>query len=94
MELASENGKVVLLYKAKSLNIVAGNPAQLSVRLDENPLSPEQRGEDVSILNGKGIVEVEEEKLYNVVAAPDYDPHLIEILVTGKGFQLYTFTFG
>lgn len=94
MELVSENGKVILLYKAKALNIVAGNPAQLSVQLDGSPLSPEQRGEDVSILNGKGTVSVEEEKLYSLIAAPNYDPHLIEILVTGKGFQLYTFTFG
>ncbi|QQR93078.1 MAG: redoxin domain-containing protein [Candidatus Iainarchaeum archaeon] len=94
VELVSETGKVVLLYKAKALNIVAGNPAELSVRLDENPLTPENRGEDVSILNGKGTVSVEEEKLYNLVASPNYDPHLIEILVSGKGFQLYTFTFG
>lgn len=94
MELVSENGKVLLLYKAKALNIVAGNPAQLSVRLDANPITPEQRGEDVSILNGKGIVDVSEEKLYNLVSAPNYDPHLLEFHVTGKGFQLYTFTFG
>ena len=94
MELVSETGKVLLYYKAKALNIVAGNPAAAIIYLDGNPLPPTHYGDAVALENNTPVARINEKTLYNLVSAPDYDPHLIEFEVQGKGFQLYTFTFG
>ena len=94
VELVSTTGKVKLLYKAKALNIVAGNAGELKINLNGNPLQEIEKGEDVQFQNGAGIVITADKKLYNMVNATGYAPRLIEMNVTGKGFQLYTFTFG
>jgi len=89
MELVSDNGKVVLFYSAKDVNIVAGGNSLLGIFLDDQPVG-EARGSDV--INDKILVR--ENRLYNIVSDQDYKSRLVEIDVDGKGFQIYTFTFG
>ena len=80
MELVSETGKVVLNYSAKNVNIVAAQPAQITVTLDG------------SIIHDS--LSIEEEKLYSIVEENAYAPHALTLDIEGKGFRLYTFTFG
>lgn len=90
MELVSDRGDIVLLYSAKAVNIVAGNNATLQVYVEGKLVDENNRGSDV-ILN---VVNVNENRLYNLVFDKEYNAHLIQIKLNGKGFQIYTFTFG
>ena len=91
MELQSQVGHIVLSYSAKAVNIVAGGKGELRILEDSSPLDNSSRGTDIS---ENGTVKVDGQRLYNVVEHEDYGNHQISIEVAGKGFQIYTFTFG
>jgi thiol-disulfide isomerase/thioredoxin len=91
MELQSDVGRIVLSYSAKAVNIVAGGNGELHILEDNSPLDNVSRGTDVS---EDGIIKIDGQRLYNVVAHEDYGTHQITIEVAGRGFQIYTFTFG
>jgi len=42
----------------------------------------------------KAAVSIDGQKLYNLVMHEQYGKHQLVIDVTGKEFQIYTFTFG
>jgi len=91
MELVSDTGNIKLLYNAKEVNIVTENHAELEIFLDEKPLPVEYAGKD--ILNGN-VLKVSEAGLYNIINSDSSSSHVIEIKLKGKGFQIFTFTFG
>ena len=91
MELVSESGSIKLLYNAKEVNIVTENNAELEIFLDGQPLSAKYTGKDIASDN-KLIVS--EAGLYNIVNSDTSASHTMEIKVNGKGFQIFTFTFG
>ena len=91
MELVSENGSIKLLYNAKEVNIVTENNAELEIFLDGKPLPIEYAGKDITYDN---ILTVSEAGLYNIINSENSASHTLEIKVNGKGFQIFTFTFG
>jgi len=91
MELVSETGNIKLLYNAKEVNIVTKNHAKLEIFLDDKPLPVEYAGKDIT--NGN-ILQVSESGLYNIVNSDSSSSHVIDIKIKGKGFQMFTFTFG
>jgi thiol-disulfide isomerase/thioredoxin len=95
MELRSEVGHILLSYSAKAVNIVAGGSGQLRILEDNNNNNLHSddvsRGTDVS---EDGTVKINGQRLYNVVTHEEYGNHQIAIDVVGRGFQIYTFTFG
>ena len=91
MELISETGTIKLLYNAKEVNIVTKNNAELEIFLDEEPWPSEYSGTD--IVDGN-IIHVKEPGLYNIISSDTSSSHLLEINIKGKGFQIFTFTFG
>jgi thiol-disulfide isomerase/thioredoxin len=93
MELQSETGRIVLSYSAKAINIVAGGSGVLHISEDGSNLtgSSSSGGADVS---EDGAVTIDGQKLYNLAMHEDYGKHQIVIDVKGKGFGIYTFTFG
>ena len=91
MELISETGSIQLLYNAKEVNIVTENDAELEIFLDGEPISAKYSGTDIT--SGNKLI-VSEPNLYNVVNSEDSATHIMEIKVTGSGFQIFTFTFG
>ena len=91
MELISETGSIKLLYNAKEVNIVTENDAELEIFLDEQPLDSKYSGTDISSGN---MLTVSEPNLYNIISSETSASHVMEIKVTGKGFQIFTFTFG
>jgi thiol-disulfide isomerase/thioredoxin len=101
MELQSDTGSIALAYSAKSVNIVAGGRGgegegeggeELSISEDGVALTNKSgRGTEVS---EQGKLVVDGQRLYNLVMHEGYDWHSLIIDVKGKGFQIYTFTFG
>jgi thiol-disulfide isomerase/thioredoxin len=92
MELQSEVGHIVLSYSAKAVNVVAGGSGKLRILEDNNSrLDESSRGTDVS---ENSTVNIDGQRLYNVVTHKEYGNHQMVIDVAGKGFQIYTFTFG
>lgn len=90
MELGNQTGKIVLNYSAKAVNIVAGGTGTVHVVEDGKPLA-EGAGKDVA---EDGSLEIDGQRLYNLVSHERYGQHTLTIDVTGEGFQIYTFTFG
>jgi thiol-disulfide isomerase/thioredoxin len=92
MELQSEVGHIVLSYSAKAVNIVAGGTGKLHILEENNShVDDVSRGTDSS---EDGTVNINGQRLYNLVTHEGYGNHKIVIDVVGKGFQIYTFTFG
>jgi thiol-disulfide isomerase/thioredoxin len=110
MELQSNTGRIALIYYAKSVNIVAGGKGEGTVINDNDNderrvagangqvvlnasanMSNKSLGQDLS---QNGSFTIDGQRLYNLAMHDYYDAHFIIIDVKGKGFQLYTFTFG
>ena len=88
-ELVSDTGRVLLSYDAKAVNIVASGPSDIQVRWDTKTPGNAHG----SSVDETGVGRVDDETLYEIINAPGYGPHQIEIKAT-KGFTIYTFTFG
>ncbi len=91
MELVSDSGSIKLQYNAKEVNIVTANNAELEIFLDGFPLTEEYSGNDITTSNR---LVVSEPGLYNIISNESSSSHIMEIKVKGKGFQIFTFTFG
>ena len=91
MELISETGTIKLLYNAKEVNIVTENSAEIEVLIDGKPIPSKYTGTD--IIEGN-MLKVEEAGLYNIINSDTSSTHEIELNIKGKGFQIFTFTFG
>lgn len=94
--LVSDKGQVGLYYKAKKLNIVAGSPEEviLNIKIDGVSLNENNKGSDAELVDDEWVVKIKEEKLYNLVSSADYSEKTILFEISGKDFELYTFTFG
>ena len=92
MELVGPDGKIILSYSSKSVNIVAGGKGEISVKEDgkntqtNNPFKGNE-------LDTEGKLNIDGQRLYNIADHGDYGNHHIEIKAKGSGFKLYTFTF-
>lgn len=95
IELMEDEGTIMLGYDTKAVNIVAssGQGSEIGVFIDTGPLDEAKTGTDIEIINNRSIAKINEERLYNLVDY-EYDSHLLELRIKGKGFKLYTFTFG
>lgn len=93
MELVGPDGKIILSYSSKSVNIVAGGKGEISVKEDgkntqtNNPFKGNE-------LDTEGKLNIDGQRLYNIADHGEYGNHHIEINAKGSGFKLYTFTFG
>ncbi len=91
---AGSNSRLFLIYKAKNVNIVAlGNFSMISVKLDGNDLPQTYLGGDMALRQGVASASISTARLYNIVSAPSYGWHTLEIIAS-PGFRLYAFTFG
>jgi thiol-disulfide isomerase/thioredoxin len=92
----SNRSKIILIYRAKSVNVVAsgnGKNTSISVTLDGQNLSHDDLGSDDHLVNGTAIVNISAPRLYNIVNASSYGWHTLEINAN-PNFKIYTFTFG
>ncbi len=91
MKLISNSGKIILNYNAKQVNIVASNEAIINVKIDGKTINDEIKGNDIS---QKGILEISEARLYNLINSENSERHEIVLEVLTPGFEIFTFTFG
>ncbi len=96
MELAADSGQIILIFDAKSINIVAGSDgnSNISVSLDNKYADESNKGSDIIIRSNKSIAYIDDFRLYNLANAKEYGEHIININAHRKGFRIYTFTFG
>jgi thiol-disulfide isomerase/thioredoxin len=97
LELAGDSGKIVLVYSAKSINIVAGGTGKAHVSEDgikSGGSSGSTNSSKGSDRNSNGQFSIDGQRLYNIASHDNYGNHYIVLDVKGKGFQAYTFTFG
>ncbi len=94
MELASDSGRIVLVYQASNVNIVAGGNSTLTISLDGQAPPQGSLGSDASLVNGTARVQVGDQRLYSLIDNAGYAQRTVSIDVKGKGFRIYTFTFG
>jgi thiol-disulfide isomerase/thioredoxin len=93
MELVGPDGKITLVYSAKSVNIVAGGKGQVTVREDGKGVQTNNssKGNDT---DAEGKLSIDGQRLYNIADNTNYGNHQIEIAAKGPGLKIYTFTFG
>jgi len=93
MELVGPDGKITLVYSAKSVNIVAGGKGQVTVREYDNGVQTNNssKGNDT---DAEGKLSIDGQRLYNIADNTNYGNHHVEIDAKGPGFKIYTFTFG
>src|SRR6476646_7211166 len=99
MELQNDTGRIVLIYYAKSVNIIAGGRGGGVVFNDEGiggaaAVASESNNSLGQDLSSDGSFRIDGQRLYNLAIHNIYTTHSIVIDVKGKGFQFYTFTFG
>lgn len=93
IELQGNRGSIILTYYAKAINIVASGKGQTGIVTEDGnaKISAKSIGTD---LNKDGKFILDGQRLYNLALHDSYGVHSIIINVEGRGFQLYTFTFG
>src|SRR6476620_8912504 len=97
MEIQNDTGRIVLLYYAKSVNIIAGGRSGGVVINDKGggggaaaattattTTSNNSLGEDLS---SDGSFKIDGQRLYNLAIHNNYAAHYLIIDVNGKGFQ-------
>jgi thiol-disulfide isomerase/thioredoxin len=96
MELQSDTGRIALAYSAKSVNIVAGGKGEggEELSISENGVALTNKSGRGIDLSEQGKLVVDGQRLYNIVMHEGYDWRSLIIDVKGKGFQIYTLTFG
>ncbi len=98
-ELTSETGQIILNYNSKSVNIVSGaNSSDITITLDGQNENVTNIGTDALFVSGsngnQAVAHIDSLRLYNVVNDNDYRQRTVVLDVKGKGFKIYTFTFG
>ena len=91
MQLTESTGSIKVSFDAKEMNIVTENNAQLEIFLDGVPLTKKQAGSDI-IFGNK--MDVSNAGMYNIINSETRITNTMEIVIEGKGFQVFTFTFG
>ena len=91
---------VSLVYSARTVNAVLaavdGEPIKVRVQLDDEYLTDENRGPDVTIgADGESYLWVNRSRMYQVVANPRYAQRKeLRLSVNSDQFAVYAFTFG
>ena len=101
VRLANKNGEsggIVMNYEAAEANLVI-HPEEKAgfkvfVEQDGQPVSPENRGEDIRIEdNGKTYLSIEAPRMYNIIKNKKFGRHLLKLTSTSNAFGAYAFTF-
>lgn len=91
--LNSFQGKIMLTFKAESINIIAGakNSVRTEIKLNGKPLSLENKG---SSIDENSELLIKDYRLYNLVEANKKDLYTLELLFYGKEIEVFAFSFG
>lgn len=70
------------------------DPAQISIKQDGNPLSPECFGEDIRMIDKSTYLLIDIPRLYHLVDNPTVEDHTITLHLITSGITFYAFSFG
>ena len=89
---------IALKFAATTVNAVLdpedGDPFDVRVAIFGRPLSTEEAGPDVVVAEGHSFFTVNEPRMYEVVALPEYGIHELTLSSNSDDFALFAFTFG
>lgn len=89
---------IALKFFATSVNAVidpkGGEPFDVQVTIDGRPLLPDEAGADVIVSKGRSFFRVDQGRMYQVVALPEFTSHELKLSANSKDFSLFAFTFG
>ena len=89
---------IALKFVATSVNAVidpdGGEPFEVQVTIDGRPLLISEAGADLVIEDGRSFFRVDEARLYEVVALPEFTGHELVLSSNSPDFSLFAFTFG
>jgi thiol-disulfide isomerase/thioredoxin len=87
-----------LKFFATSVNAVidteGSRPFDVRVTMDGRALPPEEAGPDLEFKDGRSFFTVDEGRMYEVVALPEFGDHELRLSSNSDGFGLFAFTFG
>ncbi len=105
--LVNAEGTISLQYRgARCYAILSANPsslshihderdpAQISIKQDGNPLSPECFGEDIRMIDESTYLLIDMPRLYHLVDNPTVEDHTITLHLKTPGITFYAFSFG
>ena len=70
------------------------DPFEVQVTLDGRPLRTEEAGADVVVTENRSFFRVEEGRMYEVVALPEFGGHELQMSSKSDRFALFAMTFG
>ena len=89
---------IALHFSATTVNVVVnpgdGQPFEVQVTIDGNPLQQDQAGPDISFQEGRSVFRVDEGRLYEIVALSAYGSHELRLSSNSDDFAVFAFTFG
>lgn len=85
-------GSLVFRYRAMNVYMVARAEKELVVKVlrDGRPVTGVEAGADVQ----NGVMRVQEDRLYHLIAEPSGSEHMLELIIEEPGLEAFTFTFG
>ncbi len=91
-ETTGESARIIYKYSAKNVYFVASSANGVGIKVTIDGKAPGAlAGSDIKA-DGTGMIK--DNRLYNLIQGSEYGEHTIEIDVTGKGLDAFTFTFG
>ena len=97
-ETAGYEDYIALKFSATTVNAVISPlvdvPFEVQVTIDGRPLSAEEAGPDVEVVDGRSFFRVDEGRMYQVVALAEYSSHELRLSSNSDNFALFAFTFG
>ena len=92
---------VFLRFTARSVNAVinpegkGSGPFKVLVTVDGEPLTEENKGDDVVIeADGRSFIHVEEPRMYSIVQVPVYGTYDLKLSSNSPRFAIFAYTFG
>ncbi len=97
-ETAGYEDYIALKFSATTVNAVVNPlvdvPFEVRVTIDGRPLSVQEAGPDVEVADGRSFFRVDEGRMYQVVALPEYGSHELRLSSQSDNFSLFAFAFG
>ncbi|MFH1046944.1 MAG: redoxin domain-containing protein [Patescibacteria group bacterium] len=100
----SIGARLVYRYQATEVNLVLESGIQdsgfkkntmLEVILDNAPLNEKNAGEDIIMIDGRSMIEINEARTYGLIDGHgESDEHLLELRFPEPGIRCFVFTFG
>lgn len=87
------------MFFATSVNAVMGpgegEPLKVQVLLDDEPISRDRAGVDVMFDGEDGpYILVDDWRMYNIVALPEFEGHILKLSSNSPEFSMFAYTFG